>query len=156
MVKVTYTGFDGSARTGTIVVHRAAAPAVARAFAKLHAAGFPIRSVKPIEAFAGSDDASMAADNTSAFNCRPIAGTTRWSEHSYGRAVDVNPIENPWIHGGRVDPPAGAAYLDRADARAGMAVRGGVLVTAFAAEGWRWGGDFAGAKDYQHFSATGR
>ena len=99
----------------------------------------------------------MAADNTSAFNCRPAvsSGPRRWSVHAYGRAVDVNPVENPYLLGGRVLPPAGARFLDRDAYRRGMAVRGGGLVDAFAAAGWGWGGVWS-SPDYQHFSANGR
>jgi hypothetical protein len=75
--------------------------------------------------------------------------------HAYGLAIDVNPVENPYLESGRVRPRAGKAYLDRANVRPGMAVRGGLLVSAFASVGWKWGGRWAGTPDYQHFSATG-
>jgi hypothetical protein len=99
----------------------------------------------------------MAADNTSAFNCRYTVapGPKHWSVHAYGEAIDVNPVENPYLEGGRVLPPRGRAYADRSRARAGMAVSGGTLVTAFAAAGWQWGGRWTASPDYQHFSATG-
>ena len=102
-------------------------------------------------------DASAAADNTSGFNCRPAVGSTTgsWSMHAYGLAIDVNPVENPYVLGSRVLPPAGRHYLDRARRRPGMAVAGGVLVEAFARVGWKWGGTWAGSPDYQHFSTTG-
>ena len=96
---------------------------------------------------------SMAADNTSGFNCRFVGGTTRWSMHAYGEAIDVNTVENPYVRGSTVSPPAGRAYLDRSRYRKGMAVPGGVLVRAFASVGWKWGASFG---DYQHFSTTGR
>jgi hypothetical protein len=110
----------------------------------------------PVSRYRGSDDASMAADNTSAFNCRFVSGTSRWSMHAFGLAIDVNPVENPYISGGRASPPAGRRYLDRDRARRGMAVTGGALVSAFAAVGWRWGGLWSAAADYQHFSTNGR
>jgi hypothetical protein len=99
----------------------------------------------------------MAADNTSAFNCRyaVAAGPKRWSVHAYGEAIDVNPVENPYLEGSRVLPPAGRRYLDRADVRPGMAAAGGTLVAAFAAAGWQWGGRWTTSPDWQHFSATG-
>jgi len=75
--------------------------------------------------------------------------------HAYGEAIDVNPVENPYLEGGRVLPPAGRAYVDRSMARAGMAVFDGTLVAAFAAAGWQWGGRWTASPDYQHFSATG-
>jgi hypothetical protein len=98
----------------------------------------------------------VAADNTSAFNCRFVSGTTRWSEHAYGRALDVNPVENPFVSGSYVSPPAGAAYADRSRRAPGMVHAGDATVRAFAAVGWGWGGSWPGSKDYQHFSATGR
>jgi hypothetical protein len=113
--------------------------------------------MEPVDAFRGSDDASMAADNTSGFNCRRAvaAGPPRWSAHAYGDAIDVNPVENPYLEGGAVRPPAGRRYLDRGVAGAGSATAGGVLVEAFAAAGWRWGGRWSASPDYQHFSASG-
>jgi hypothetical protein len=112
----------------------------------------------PIAYYGGSDDRSAAADNTTGFNCRRAvaSGPPRWSAHAYGTAIDINDLENPYLLGARVIPPAGAAYRDRTHIRPGMAVPGGVLVRAFAAAGWLWGGRWAGSPDYQHFSRTGR
>jgi hypothetical protein len=76
--------------------------------------------------------------------------------HAYGLALDVNPIENPYVSNGRTSHPASRPYLDRSRRRRGMALRGGVLVRAFKRVGWGWGGDWAEPKDYQHFSSTGR
>jgi hypothetical protein len=111
----------------------------------------------PVARYGGSDDRSMAADNTSAFNCRYAVapGPNRWSVHAYGEAIDVNTVENPYLDGGRVLPPAGRPYLERSHYRRGMAVAGGALVRAFASVGWLWGGRWAGSPDWQHFSKTG-
>ncbi|HUH15292.1 MAG TPA: M15 family metallopeptidase [Gaiellaceae bacterium] len=152
-VRVSYWDFAGRAREGRIVVARAEAANVVTVFRELWAARFPIRKLEPVSAYRGSDDRSMAADNTSGFNCRFVGGTKRWSMHAYGLAIDVNPVENPYVRGSTVSPPAGRAYLDRSRYRKGMAVRGGVLVRAFASVGWKWGASFG---DYQHFSTTGR
>jgi hypothetical protein len=156
-VRVSYVGFDGRAHTGTIVVNAAVVPAVERVFARLYAARFPIRRMRPVARYGGSDDRSMAVDNTSGFNCRYAVapGPKQWSAHAYGEAIDVNTVENPYEEGGRWLPPAGARYANRADVRSGMAVPGGTLVDAFASVGWQWGGRWAGSPDYQHFSATG-
>ena len=126
-------------------------------FRTLYSARFPIRRVEPVDAFKGSDDKSMAADNTSAFNCRYAfaPGPKRWSVHAYGEAIDVNTVENPYIEGGVVHPSAGRRFLDRANVRRGMAVPNGILVRTFLSVGWKWGGRWTSSPDYQHFSATG-
>jgi hypothetical protein len=152
-VAVSHWGFDGKPHMGRIVVAKSVAPGIVSVFRTLWRAKFPIRRLQPVSAYRGSDDASMAADNTSGFNCRFVGGTSRWSMHAYGEAIDVNPVENPYVRGSTVSPAAGRAYLDRSHSRPGMAVRGGVLVRAFAAAGWKWGASFG---DYQHFSTTGR
>jgi hypothetical protein len=140
------------------VVAASAADDVVAAFRKLYEARFPIRRMDPIDVFRGNDNASMAADNTSGFNCRyaVATGPKRWSSHAFGTAIDVNTVENPYLLGNVVRPRAGAAYLDRSRYRPGMAVPGGVLVRAFASVGWGWGGTWSGSPDYQHFSVDGR
>ena len=156
-LRLAYWGFDGRAHTGTLIVSVKAVAPLTRVFARLYAARFPLRRLRQIDAYGGSDERSLDADNTAAFNCRYAVapGPKRWSVHAYGLAVDVNPVENPYLEGGRVHPRAGRAYLDRSRSRPGMAVRGGLLVRAFAAVGWQWGGRWSGSPDYQHFSATG-
>jgi hypothetical protein len=156
-VRVSYVGFDGRAHAGSLVVNRRVTADVATVFRRLYAARFPIRRMTPIAAYGGSDTRSMAADNTSAFNCRYAVapGAKRWSVHAYGEAIDVNTIENPYLEGGRVLPPAGRAYTNRTNARRGMAVAGGALVRAFASVGWLWGGRWSASPDWQHFSRTG-
>jgi hypothetical protein len=156
-LRVSYWGFDGRVRTGALVVNVRAVSPLVHVFSRLYDARFPLRRVRPIDVYGGSDERSLDADNTAAFNCRyaVAAGPKRWSVHAYGLAIDVDPVENPYLEGGRVHPRAGRAYLDRARARPGMAVSGGVLVRAFASVGWSWGGRWSGSPDYQHFSATG-
>jgi hypothetical protein len=157
LLRVSHWGFDGSARVGRIVVSATVASDVLAVFRRLYAKRFPIRRLQPVDVYRGSDSASMAADNTSGFNCRYAVapGPRRWSAHAYGLAIDVNPVENPYLEGGVVRPRAGAAYLDRSRYRPGMAVPGGELVGAFQAIGWQWGGRWRSSPDYQHFSATG-
>ena len=156
LVTVTHLRFDGSTARGELVVHRDAAAAVVQVFRSLLAARFPLASVRTVEAY-GSDDArSMAANNTSAYNCRRTTGGTRWSEHAYGRALDLNPVQNPYVRGTTVLPAAGRPYVDRVRPRPGMVLAGGPVVRAFASVGWKWGGSFTSLKDYQHFSASGR
>jgi hypothetical protein len=156
-LRLTYWGFDGRAHTGAVIANADAVPDLVHVFSRLYAARFPIRRLRPIDAYGGNDERSLEADNTSAFNCRYVIGPgpRRWSVHAYGEAIDVNPVENPYLEGGRVHPRAGRAYLNRARVRPGMAFREGVLVRAFAAVGWQWGGRWTGSPDYQHFSSTG-
>jgi hypothetical protein len=156
-VTLTYWGFDSAPHTGRLVVAASVVPAVIQIFGTLFAEHFPVRSVRPTADFGGSDDASMAADNTSGFNCRYAVapGAPRWSAHAYGKAIDVNTVENPYLEGGKVLPPEGAPYLKRTPYRPGMAVANGQLVRAFAIAGWQWGGRWTSSPDYQHFSADG-
>ncbi|MGH3018273.1 MAG: M15 family metallopeptidase [Gaiellaceae bacterium] len=157
LLTVSHWGFDGRRRTGRLVVHETAASPLRTMFRRLYAARFPVRKMVPIDAYGGSDFRSIEADNTSAFNCRRATGSSSWSEHAYGRAVDVNPIENPYVENARVYHDASGAYVARRPVRKGMAVEGGALVRAFDAIGWGWGGRWFGSvKDYQHFSASGR
>jgi hypothetical protein len=151
LVSLTYFGFDGVDHTGELVVNKAIAAAVVRIFGKLYAARFPIRGMRRIDAFGGSDDDSMAADNTSSFNCRKAWGSTHWSQHAYGRAIDVNTVENPYLPQGQVLPAAGKSYVDRRDVRPGMVVPGDAIYRAFHDEGFTWGGSWANGTDYQHF-----
>jgi len=156
LLTMTHWGFDRRVRTGRLIVHRDVAGDLVGVFLRLYEAGYPIRRMRQVDAYGGSDFRSIEADNTSAFNCRYVDGTTRWSEHAYGRAIDVNPIENPYVSGGRSSHRASAAYVDRSPRRPGMAHEGGVLVRAFERIGWGWGGRWTSVKDYQHFSASGR
>jgi hypothetical protein len=157
-IRLEYVGFDGEPHAGQVVVNVAVVPEATAVFRKLYGERFPIRRMQPVDAYRGSDERSMAADNTSAFNCRYAVapGPKSWSVHAYGEAIDVNPVENPYIEGGAIRPAAGAAYADRGKVRRGMAVAGGVLVRAFALAGWPWGGRWSSTPDYQHFSANGR
>jgi hypothetical protein len=157
-LRLSYWGFDGRRHVGELVVRDRVTPDVVRVFRVLYREHFPIRRLESVDRYRADDHASMAADNTSAFNCRAaaVSGPKHWSMHAYGEAIDVNPLENPYVQGGQVSPPAGRRFLDRSDDRTGMAVAGGALVRAFDAIGWGWGGRWSGSKDYQHFSRNGR
>jgi hypothetical protein len=154
LLEVVHTDLQDTKRWGSVVVHRDVVTDLQAALGELYAQGFPIARMEPIEHFRGDDDASMAANNTSAFNCRAVTGGTRFSDHSFGRAIDINPIQNPYVRNTTVLPAAGRAYLDRSDVRPGMLVRPGP-VDAFDAIGWGWGGDYNSLKDYQHLSRSG-
>ena len=155
--RMSYWGFDRAAHTGRMVVHRWYADDAARAFHRLFDERFPIRGMRLVDHYGADDMRSMKANNTSAFNCRWRAGVCcRWSQHAYGRALDLNPVQNPFVWSGGVSPPAGEDYLDRSDRRRGMVFHHDRVWWAFHAAGWKWGGDWTGEKDYQHFSVNGR
>lgn len=157
VVRMTYWGFDREAHTGRVVVHRWYADDIARVFHRLYDARFPIRRMRLVDHYGADDMRSMIANNMSAFNCRWRGGVCcRWSQHAYGRALDLNPVQNPYVWSDGVSPPAGEDYLDRSDHRRGMVLRHDRVWWAFHAVGWEWGGDWSGEKDYQHFSANGR
>ena len=157
LITLPYRGFDGRDHTGRLIANRDAAAALVAAFRRLYAARFPIRRMEPVDRYGGDDYRSIEADNTSSFNCRNATGSTRWSNHAYGRAIDVNPIENPYVSGGTTSHPASRVYLDRARHLRGTAYQGGALVEAFRSVGWGWGGTWSGSvRDYQHFSVDGR
>jgi poly-gamma-glutamate synthesis protein (capsule biosynthesis protein) len=155
LLTLSYWGFDGRGHAGRLVVAATQTRAVLRVMRRLYEARFPIRRMQLVERYGADDDRSMAADNTSGFFCRPIRSGGRWSAHAFGLAIDINPVENPYITSGEVAPPAGAAFVDRSQYRKGMIHAGDAVVRAFAAAGWKWGGYWRYPKDYQHFSATG-
>ena len=155
LVRLTYWGFDGRAHVGRLVVNRDAVPAIVAALHRLYDARFPIHRMVPVETYRANDERAMRADDTSAFNGRYVEGTTTWSQHAYGRAIDVDPMENPEVKDGRVYPRTAGRFVDRSLGLPGMITPGDVVVRAFAAVGWPWGGDWHSLKDYQHFSATG-
>jgi hypothetical protein len=153
-LRMTYYGFDGLAHQGEMVVHRYYATKVVTVFRRLYANRFPIRRMRLVDDYQGSDPASMAANNTSAFNCRRTTSGTSWSQHSYGRAIDINPIQNPYVSHGTVQPAAGASYVTRSPLRKGMITW--TVRDAFSDVGWFWGGRWTSLKDYMHFSSNNR
>ena len=154
-VTVSYRGFDGADHVGELVIAASVASPVVGVFRELYERRYPIASLRLVDDFGGSDDRSMSANNTSAFNCRPVTGGGGFSEHSYGTAIDINPVQNPYVSGSTVAPPQGRSYLARTPGL-GVITAGDVVVTAFARIGWSWGGSWISPVDYQHFSATGR
>jgi poly-gamma-glutamate synthesis protein (capsule biosynthesis protein) len=161
LLTVSHVRFDGLPAVGELVVHEDHARALVRVFRELYDAGWPIRRMRLVDEYQGDDALSMADDNTSAYNCRRVAGTDRWSDHAYGLAVDLNPVENPYVTGASFVPAEGARFarIDRsarADVPRGVIRDDDVVVRAFARIGWEWGGHWSSSKDYQHFSATGR
>lgn len=156
LLEVPHIDFAGEVARGELVVHRDVADDVATVFRVLFLVGYPIERMELVDVYGADDNASMEANNTSAFNCRTVAGSSRWSEHAYGRAIDINPLVNPYVQGRYVAPAAGAAYVDRSAAHPGLITSGDEVIQAFRSIGWEWGGYWTSAKDYQHFSESGR
>jgi hypothetical protein len=158
LLRLTFWGFDAQPHTGELVVHRDASGDVAEVFARLFAARFPIEQMRVVTQADLDAPPTGDGNNTAAYACRPSRGSTSWSAHAYGRAVDVNPFMNPYTRDGSdlVLPELASAYLDRSWRRPGMVLAGGVVTRAFARVGWTWGGTFSTVQDPMHFSADGR
>ena len=151
-VHLTHVGVDGDDRTGDLVVNQDRVPQVIDAFAQLYALRFPIEKIQPPSDYPGAaDELSMRDNNTSAFSCRDIPDSGSWSQHAYGRAVDVNPKLNPYQDEDGVQPGNAGTYLDRARRDPGMLHDGDPAVRAFTDRGWTWGGHWQNPVDYQHF-----
>jgi len=148
---ITHVGFDGEDHIGHMIVAASIGDEVLDIFREIYESGFPIYSIRLIDYFDACDNLSMAANNSSAFNFRYIANTTTISRHGFGMAIDINPVQNPYVRGGNVLPEAGRAYLDRSDVRPGMIVRGDAVYRAFTSRGWTWGGNWNSLQDYHHF-----
>jgi len=162
LLSLRYWGFDGQVHQGPMVVNQAVARQVVSVFRRLFQARFPIQELHlAVQYLPGHDDPNDTRNYTDGFNCRPVV-TARgplasWSQHAYGLAIDVNPIQNPYVASdGYVRNLHARRYRDRSLRQPGMIHPGDVAVRAFAAIGWKWGGDWDGHKDYMHFSATGR
>jgi hypothetical protein len=151
-VELDYLGFDGQTHRGALVVHENLVPQVIAIFEQLHRIRYPIERMSTVEHYPrAADELSMEADNTSAFNCRAIPGSANWSLHAYGRAIDLNPLLNPYIDGTDLEPANAARYLDRTRTDPGLLHKGDPAVRAFTDRGWQWGGAWRAPIDYQHF-----
>lgn len=151
-LRITYRDYQKKTESGDLVVHADVAEELVAIFQDLYQAGFQIEKIKPVEEYNGSDDVSMAANNTSAFNCRDITGQTgKFSNHSWGRAIDINPLTNPYVKGNIVLPPQGREHLDRKQKETGSILADSYIVKRFLQAGWQWGGAWTDRKDYQHF-----
>jgi hypothetical protein len=158
MIEMTYWGMDDRPHTGgRLVVNAREADDLVTVFRRLFTMRYPINRMEPVDRYRGSDFDSIEANNTSAFNCRRATGSTSFSQHAYGLAVDINPCENPYVSSdGSIAHPDCVKFRDRDRDDPGVIHRGDRVVRAFASIGWEWGGTWTGVKDYQHFSATGR
>ena len=162
VVTVPYVDFEGEKRDGQIIVNRSVAPSVQKVFRKLYELRFPIRHMQLADMYGPPRAIPDDEDVTGSFWCRdsvpsPCVGGSasgRWSNHAYGYAIDINPIENPYIGCGQVYDPRMRPYVDRSKRRKGMVTP--AVVRAFRSIGWGWGGDWSsGTKDYMHFSTNG-
>jgi hypothetical protein len=151
--EVNYLGFDGRTHRGELVVHQDVVADVVAIFGQLYELGYPIAKMRSVANYPGAEDElSMEDNNTSAFNCRLLPSGNDWALHAYGRAIDVNPLINPYIDSdGNIEPTTAGPYLDRNRTDPGMLHTGDPAVRAFTDRGWRWGGNWRSPKDYQHF-----
>jgi hypothetical protein len=152
-VAINYVGFDGQTHRGELIVHEDLVTEVIATFERLHQLRYPIAKMRTVDYYPGGDDElSMDDNNTSAFKCRDIPGTGQWSQHTYGRAIDLNPLLNPYIDSaGEFQPKNAAPYLDRNRTDAGLLHPGDPAVLVFTDRGWHWGGYWHTPLDYQHF-----
>jgi D-alanyl-D-alanine carboxypeptidase-like protein len=162
VLSISYIGFDGKTYTGQLVVNRSAAAPLARVFRQLYRLHFPIRHLDLANSYGPAQSRAADGDVSGSFECRQAVpspcvggkGTGTWSEHAYGEAVDLNPVENPYVGCGQSRDPSTRPYFDRSRHRPGMVTP--AVVRAFRSIGWGWGGSWAGStKDYMHFSASG-
>ncbi len=152
LIEVPYIDFEGVERTGQLVIAVELANEIKQIFAILRSARFPIHSIIPIVKFKHDDYTSIAANNTSSFCYRNEAGTTITSIHSYGRAIDINPLLNPYLNTDGSDRAASYHHYKKYDPRVpGTVVAGGIVVKTFEKYGWKWGETFLNGPDYQHF-----
>lgn len=152
-ITLNHIGFDGAAHRGELIVHEGLVPQVVAIFDQLYRLRYPIEKIRPAGRYPGAaDELSMEDNNTSAFSCRDIPGTGRWAQHAYGRAIDLNPLVNPYLESsGAFQPKNAVAYLDRARTDPALLHDGDPAVRAFTDRGWAWGGHWRSPIDYQHF-----
>lgn len=148
---LTHVNFEGERTEGHMIVAAAIAEEVLDIFRDIYAAQFPIARIRLIDYYNALDYYSMADNNSVGFNFRTIAGTNVISRHGLGMAIDINPIQNPYIRGNTIWPAAGVDYVDRTNVRPGMIIPGDAVYTAFISRGWIWGGHWTSPIDYHHF-----
>ncbi|HWB88977.1 MAG TPA: M15 family metallopeptidase [Acidimicrobiia bacterium] len=153
---MAHWGFDGKTHTGEMIVNAEFAEGVVEVFGRLFEAGYPIEQMRVTTLEEVDDHPTGDFNETGSFVCRPAVGSSNWSYHAYGLAIDVNPFHNPYVKGDLVIPELASAYVDREDTRIGMIFPGDVVIEAFADIGWEWGGNWNTLKDWMHFSSTGR
>lgn len=153
-VTLPFWGFDERIHTGELLVHADAADAVVAGFRVLFDRRFPIEEMRISRVDELDAPPTGDGNNSSAFVCRPSRGSSAWSEHAFGRAVDINPFHNPYVKGELVLPELASAYADRSVLRPGMLTAGDLA--GFTDAGWGWGGAWRSFQDLMHLSAGGR
>lgn len=154
-LRLSHYNGEGEVCQGELICHHSIAEDLLDIFRQLYDARYPIERMVLIDEYDADDEASMAHNNTSAFNFRYISGTRRLSKHSLGLAVDINPLYNPYVRqrGGKtlVSPSGAAPYADRSKDFPYKIDRNDLCYRLFKAHGFTWGGDWKNSKDYQHF-----
>lgn len=150
-LKVGHIGFDGKSHQGEIIVNSALADEVLEIFKSLYEKDYKIEKIKLVDDYNGDDNISMADNNSSAFNYRVIPNTDKLSNHALGRAIDINPLYNPYIVDDNVFPQEGVEYVDRTQKDDRFIRKNDLIYNIFIKYGWSWGGEWTNAKDYQHF-----
>lgn len=151
-VTLSYWGFDHKPHQGVLIVDKTLANEVVDIFKAAYYHQFPIERMELVEQFQGDDNAAMAVNDTSAFNCRAVTGKPGiFSQHSYGRAIDINTLINPYVKGDKILPPGGKPYVDRLVYAPGKITKDSVIYKEFTKRGWEWGGNLHDLQDYQHF-----
>ena len=151
-LQVPLYGFDGLEHLGELIVHRIVAEEVEEIFLEIFQAHFPIEKMRLIEDYEADDNASMEDNNSSAFCYRfAVAKPNTLSKHSFGLAIDVNPLYNPYVKKELILPKSGARFTDRSIYQKGMILPGDSCHQAFCKRGWTWGGTWPDRQDYQHF-----
>ncbi len=150
-IRPLYIDFNGEIQVGELVVAKEIAQEMCEIFRELYDVKYPIEKMEAIYKYDFLDRASMEDNNTSGFNYRLVDGTDRLSKHAYGLAVDINPMQNPFIQGNYISPKGSELYRDRESYQKGMILEGDVVYNAFMKRGYTWGGHWNTMKDYQHF-----
>jgi len=152
LIELNYYGFDDKIHRGELISNVSVTMDLARIFQQLFDQHFPINKIMPVDAYQGNDERAMQDDDTYAFDCRALTGyKTIFSQHSYGTAIDINPLQNPYVYHNVVLPPTAKNNVSRAQNIKGMITKNSFVYQVFHHAGWQWGGDWSSLKDYQHF-----
>lgn len=156
VVEVPYWSFEGTYERGTLILNADVAEQIGGVFEHLAVEHFPIQRMEAIDPLPVDDTSRVSSNITVGFKCRAVRGGSNWSQHAYGHAVDINPVDNPSVTAGVATPPLGADRVDRALDEPGMIHEGDVVTQAFDEIGWGWGGRWTSHQDYMHFSINGQ